>query len=378
MTETRVLKIGFLGAGAINFGRSNLPWDHASRLEQLGGIDVIGIVELDEKLAGNVLQKRQSSAKYGHYYKNCKILSNYKDLITMRPDAVFIGIPPSFRGSSSEGKDLELQFARAGIHVFVEKPLSVVPPEEFMPYAKVVTETCRDNNLIVSVGYMFRYHAGILKMKELIKNHGGKIMALNARYYAAYTDGVSKYWFNGDLSGGPIIEQATHFCDLARFIVSDVDLSTVHSLQLKDSDPSGAGHLAHIPNHEEEEIPPERRNPRVTMSHWRFKDGGLGTLGHSAVLPGRRYETNIDVQLDGLKLSLIEPYGKDCILRVRNINNKDPNQDQDFTFPTDDCYLTELQAFMKAIRTNDTSLIRSTYSDAALTYQFTWAIQRAA
>lgn len=153
----RVLKIGFIGAGAINFGRPHLPWDHASRLEQIGDIDVVGIVELDEKLATEVLQTRQSSAKYGCIYKNCKIFKNYKDLIKLQPDAVFIGIPPAYRGSFGEGKDLELQFARAGINVFVEKPLSVLAPEEFMSYAKAVTETCKEKNVILSVGYMFRY-----------------------------------------------------------------------------------------------------------------------------------------------------------------------------------------------------------------------------
>lgn len=222
-----------------------------------------------------------------------------------------------------------------------------------------------------------RYHAGILKMKELIKKHGGKVMAFNARYYFAYTKAVNKYWFNEDLSGGPIVEQATHFCDLARFIVSDVDVPSIHTLLLKDSDPGGAGHLAYIPQQYEEDISPERRIPRVTMSHWRFKDGGLGTLMHSVALPGTRYEANIDVQLDGLKLSLIEPYQKDCILRVRSINNEEANKDQDFTFPTDDSYLTELKTFLTAVRTNDPSIIESSYSDAALTYQMTWVIRRA-
>lgn len=139
------------------FWSSAFALGHASRLEQIGGIEVVGIVELDEKLATEVLQTRQSSAKYGSIYKNCKIFKNYKDLIKLQPDAAFIGIPPAYRGSFGEGKDLELQFARAGIHVFVEKPLSVLPPEEFMSYAKAVTETCTEKNVIVSVGYMFRY-----------------------------------------------------------------------------------------------------------------------------------------------------------------------------------------------------------------------------
>jgi len=201
-------------------------------------------------------------------------------------------------------------------------------------------------------------------------------MALNARYYFAYTEAINKYWFHTEFSGGPIVEQATHFCDLARFLVNDVDLKTLQCIMLKDTDESGAGHIAHVPKHFEEDISPEKRIPRVTLAQWRFKDSGLGTLMHSIALPGPRYETNIDVQLDGLKLSLIEPYQKSCILRVRNISSGTPNEDKDYTFEDDDSYQVELETFIKAVRTNDQSLIRSSYADAAKTYEFTWSIRR--
>lgn len=212
-------------------------------------------------------------------------------------------------------------------------------------------------------------------MKELIKEHGGKVMSFNARYYFAYTRGVNAYWYDEKFSGGPIVEQATHFCDLARFIVGDVDLDTVQTLMLRESDPSGAGRLARVPVEAEINIPADQRIPRVTTSNWRFRDGGIGTLMHSIALPGYRYEANIDVQLDCLKLSLIEPYEDTCILRVRNIKNEDPNQDQDFTFAGHDAYLTELETFIQAVRQRDQSLIQSSYVDATETYKLTWEIR---
>ena len=43
-------------------------------------------------------------------------------------------------GSLEEGHDIELEFVRAGIHVFVEKPVSVVPPERFREYVQAVVE----------------------------------------------------------------------------------------------------------------------------------------------------------------------------------------------------------------------------------------------
>ena len=97
---------------------------------------------------------------------------------------------------------------------------------------------------------------------------------------------------------------------------------------------------------------------------------------HSIALPGTRYEANIDVQLDGLKLSMIEPYEKQCVLRVRSTEFTDWNADHDFTFEDDDTYYTELDTFLKAVRTRDQSLVESSYADAAKTYSMTWAIRR--
>ncbi|XP_033751488.1 uncharacterized protein UNK4.17-like [Pecten maximus] len=372
--STNMLRIGFVGAGCVNFGRWNVSWDHASRLEQLGGFQVIAIVDPDTEKAEQVLKTRLTS-QHGRYYTECRVLADIADLIVMNPDAVFIGVPPVARGSLQCNKDLELQCIRAGIHVFMEKPMSVLPLDDFQPYAAAIQKAVGESNVVLSVGYMFRYHAAVTKMKELIKEHGGKVMAFNARYYYAYTEMTNKYWYNADLSGGPVVEQATHFCDLARYIVGDVDLASVHTLMLEADDRSGAGHIAHVPLGAEEDIPPRKRIPRVTISHWRFEDGGLGTMMHSIALPGTRYEATIDVQLDGLKLSLIEPYQDNCILRVRTMEKGRRNEDRDFTFEGSDSYSTELKTFMEAVRTNDQSLIKSSYSDAAKTYELTWAIR---
>jgi hypothetical protein len=62
LSRTVVLCHGYrLGTrGAIHFGRGTLPWAHATRLEQIGGIEVIAIVDPDTKLAESVLKTRLS------------------------------------------------------------------------------------------------------------------------------------------------------------------------------------------------------------------------------------------------------------------------------------------------------------------------------
>ena len=39
--DKKKLRVGFVGAGAVNFGSGGLPWDHASRLEKIGGVQVV-------------------------------------------------------------------------------------------------------------------------------------------------------------------------------------------------------------------------------------------------------------------------------------------------------------------------------------------------
>ena len=149
-----MLRIGFVGAGTIHFGHPGLPWDHASRLEKLGTIQVVGIADPDLNKAQEQLEKRKKNKEFGFIYKECKIFADADQLLREELDAVFIGVPPLYRGS--EEYDLELKCLKAGVNVFVEKPLSVVEPEQFKSYSEKIIQVCQAKNVILSVGYMFR------------------------------------------------------------------------------------------------------------------------------------------------------------------------------------------------------------------------------
>ena len=82
-----------------------------------------------------------------------------------------VGVPPFVHGSLDEGLDLELPLIRAGIHLFVEKPVSVQPPEKFRAYVAAVMSEQKKHNVVVGVGYMFRYHPAVDKIKEVSPKH---------------------------------------------------------------------------------------------------------------------------------------------------------------------------------------------------------------
>jgi predicted dehydrogenase len=68
-------------------------------------------------------------------------------------------------------------------------------------------------------------------------------------------------WWDKTQSGGPVVEQGTHFCDLSRFFGGDVDLATVKSVCVGASEE--VGKLAALPV-DENTILPENRIPRFT------------------------------------------------------------------------------------------------------------------
>ena len=54
----RDLRIAFIGAGGVNFGSPTKPWDHATRLEKLGGVTVVGVADPDMEKAQKALAER--------------------------------------------------------------------------------------------------------------------------------------------------------------------------------------------------------------------------------------------------------------------------------------------------------------------------------
>ncbi|KAE8972257.1 hypothetical protein PR002_g26574 [Phytophthora rubi] len=65
-----------------------------------------------------------------------------------------------------------------------------------------------------------------------------------ARYNCTYANIPSPFWWNSEHCGGPIVEQATHFADISRYLVGEVDMDTVYSRSVKASlTPGDIGYL---------------------------------------------------------------------------------------------------------------------------------------
>ena len=221
---------------------------------------------------------------------------------------------------------------------------------------------------------MFRYLPAVAKLKELVKEHKGEVLFLNIIYNGSYaTDSAFHRVLNTQTGPGIIMEQSTHWIDLARFIAGDVIEETIHTFHVKDTDPGEIGKLRHLPEGGEDDIDPDKRVPRVTSSHWKFTSGGIGTLLANITAPGPKTESVIDVYMDGLQMSLVNVGEEDCVLKVKKIDCSEVVH----SFKDHDPYLCEMNSFLKAVHSRDTSFILSGYIDAKKTFEQTWAIRRA-
>jgi len=378
------LRIAFIGAGQVNFGGGEGPWNHARRLEEISvvycqdkevslTINVVGIADPFSTHAEKILQNQRQKSIKPEMWKDTKVFSSYKDMINEIPniDAVFIGVPPGSHGSMNSPNSIEVDCAAKGIHMLVEKPISCYPAEEVQQVAEILYKAEKEKGLVVSVAYMFRYSRAVQKMKEIINKYG-PARVFNGRYDCAYANLNKEMWWDASKCGGPIVEQATHFCDLARFLGGDVRLNTVQAISIKQSDPLGK--LDKLPpnlQNLEHGLPEENRIPRATIANWHFTNGAVGSLTHGVLLHGNKYEAELEVWGDGYRIVLIDPYGK-CKLSVRL---PDSETAETIEFPDDDMYLNEDRTFLEAIVNKNSRGIQSLYEDAFQTYALTWKIR---
>lgn len=368
-------RVVIVGAGNINFGSDEGPWNHSFRLEHKLGprLKVVALIDPDAERARRVLKTKCQSFVLSAY-KDTVVYPTFKDYMESvcaetYPHAVWVGSPPAFRGGTEPGRNLE-QLLTAGlpnVPLFIEKPVSTGAVDQTFEVAKMLER----NGSLVSVGYMLRYLKVVQKMKQIIAENDLHVMAVNARYIMAYEHTAKLDWWDKSKNPGPIVEQATHFCDLARFFAGEVDLSSVMAQSLEHYEP--AGQLRKIPV-DESLIEPANRIPRVTCATWKFESGAVGSLTHAVALQGTDYSTQIDVYADGYSMRLVDPYNAPMLY----IRRPGDDHEEIVRYNDDDPFFSEVSSLIDCIEHGEgTSPILSSYEDAARTYALTWAIREA-
>jgi len=168
--------------------------------------NLLGIV-FDKNDNGNYLKWQNDYDKYPHFdIEQALSLDNL--------DAVFI-----------ETDDLELSkyalmFAKKGVPIHMDKP-GGQDKDEF----DELISTCKRNNSILHLGYMYRYNPAVIELLKIVKSGElGKIYTVEAQMNISHP--VSKRQWMRNFKGGMMNFLGCHLIDLVTLILGKPDSVT--------------------------------------------------------------------------------------------------------------------------------------------------------
>jgi len=200
---TKGVRIGIVGAGLIGEKRAVSAFQtHRGKLVAVADSNFA---------AARAFADRHHTLALGSWQK----LVSSPDI-----DAVVVAVPNVY------ASEIVLACLRNGKHVLCEKPFGISTAESIDMHQAAVRA-----RKIVKVGFNHRFHAAILKARELFsKGAIGEPLFVRSRYGHGGRKGMEKEWrFDRRISGGgELLDQGVHVIDLARWFAGD--LKTAYGL----------------------------------------------------------------------------------------------------------------------------------------------------
>lgn len=214
--DSNKLKVGIIGAGRMGI-------THYSIVNGLDNVSVVAVADTSQQLL-SMFDK----------YMDIDCYENWNEMLTeVSLDAVLICTPPSLNAEILEA------CAEAKTHVFIEKPF-LINSQKAEHFAKMFAQ----RKLVNQVGYVNRYNAVFLRVKELIESQAiGDLVRFKSEMFSSTVSepqsGVG--WRANQKSGGGVTyEMATHAIDLVLFLfghpghISGTGFSKVFSKNVDD------------------------------------------------------------------------------------------------------------------------------------------------
>jgi myo-inositol 2-dehydrogenase/D-chiro-inositol 1-dehydrogenase len=245
------VRVGLVGAGSVGAR-------HARTLAAFDDVEIVGIADAAPGAAEAL------AAQLG-----LPAVDSPARLLAEGLDGVWLCVPPFAHG------ELELAVVRAGLPFFVEKPLAAD-----LAVAEEVAGAVAAAGLPTATGYHWRHLDTVTRAAEVLAAHPARLVAVS------WQDKVPPpaWWRSAALSGGQVVEQATHVLDLARLLAGEV--AEVRASAAASSDPG-------------------RDVDDATTAVLRFVSGAVGTLA-AACTPAVKGRAGIDVAADGVLVELTE------------------------------------------------------------------------
>ncbi|MCR4308129.1 MAG: Gfo/Idh/MocA family oxidoreductase [Candidatus Berkelbacteria bacterium] len=136
----------------------------------IGGRHVVNLKLLKPKATIAILGSPNSIRVAGTPASKELWFSEIGDAIKFEPDAVIIASP------ANTHLEYASSFARVGAHLFIEKPLALSTAG-----TNELIEQCKQNQVVIMVGYNLRYSASLLYAKKLLdENRIGNAISVRA------------------------------------------------------------------------------------------------------------------------------------------------------------------------------------------------------
>jgi predicted dehydrogenase len=310
------MNVAIIGTGYIA-GR------HATALQTLKDIEIVGHVDVVPEGA------RKAAEQFGgRAYTSAKELLDSETI-----DAAWLCVPPFAHG------ELEALFLERGIPMYIEKPVGVD-----VDGPSAIAEKIADKNAIVNVGYYWRCMEIMPKLQQMLAETPPRLV--RAAYHGPTAPAA--WWQVQAKSGGQIVEQATHLVDIARYLLGEATV------------------VSAVAAHQPRKAYPDMDIATASAAILQFDSGVFGTLTATCVLDSF-IDTGIEFMCEGRKISLS--------LKELAVETAEGRTVE--STGTDPLVIAD-QAFIDAVRANDTSKLPCPYDEALRTQQLGYSIYQAA
>ncbi|MDH5688413.1 MAG: Gfo/Idh/MocA family oxidoreductase [Candidatus Bathyarchaeota archaeon] len=319
------IRLGFVGCGGI-------AESHLKGLIRNSYAEVAAFCDV------RLSQAEEISKKYGaadaQTFTDAQTMLDKADL-----DAVYFCLPPFAHGA-------EIEAAKRRIPFFVEKPINL-----YLDQAKRIAEAVEEKNILTSVGYMNRYRKGVKKVRALLGDDppililGGWIGRTPSPESGA---NIMKWWIRKEKSGGQFHEQVTHTVDLTRFLCGEI--SEVHAFPAVNTNKT---------------VPENYNIEDASVVSLKFMNSAVGSLWASCSADGGGGGVSLSVYASRITVLFT---GWEHSLRLLR---KDTEAEEMAGEPN--VFAIEDEAFVEAVRNNDSSKVMCSYSDALKTLEVTLA-----
>ena len=138
---------------------------------------------------------------------------NYDEFLKSDIDAVYIA------SSNSNHYKQVIKAAQAKKNILCEKPLALTSAQ-----AEEMVNVCKENNVLLAVNYVHRFHPLVLKAKELIVDQKlGKLVSIDVHFNIDFPPD-NNFRFKKELSGGGALRDiGTHMIDLLRYFGGEIE-----------------------------------------------------------------------------------------------------------------------------------------------------------